>query len=453
MEMGPPKSELDNSNSLLQMHGSKSESNLFRSFTNGLNGASSSSMQSSLNTGQDQEVVLTSTFSTSDNNFQTPVRGATLFPKHSSRSRFQRSSSHIGSGGTPSSGPRSNPFDSQMSMDRLHLPTFSPSVFSIVVSPSQESTSSGSGGQFWSLDQQARLFPAQISDDSPWKQEAAVSKMDPEEEDKTQEAIDLYFSRHHKITSPEDSVPISVSSLHQRSILMESVGNSPNLIASDKSNLHDNMEQEKINNSSRCSSDLDSNVQSCVSTQTSLSFPPILPLEVEKVLAKYGLKDQENGENERVIQASASGWHSRRNNSRGEDSGQNLSNSTLRRKLFAGNIQGNDEMISDDDLDLDYNNHVKVLDDNDKENCESTAMLISPGKVCFTPNSQRLPSPNKSVSLISFFLKKYEKCQVFLYSYHGPLVQSQERKEGPDLSERPHLQDDLEKKMNSFLLC
>ncbi len=39
---------------------------------------------------------------------------------------------------TPSSGPRTNPFDSHLSVDRLHLPTCSPSVFSIVVSPSQE---------------------------------------------------------------------------------------------------------------------------------------------------------------------------------------------------------------------------------------------------------------------------------------------------------------------------
>ena len=398
MEMGPPKIELDSSNSLLQMHGSKSESNLFRSFTNGLNGGSS--MQSSLN-GGDQEIVLTSTFSTSDNNFQTPVRGATLFPSSrlpSSRSRFQRSSSHVGS--TPTSGPRSNPFDSQISMDRLHLPTCSPSVFSIVVSPSHESTSSSSG-QFWSLDQQARLFPAQISDDSPWKQDAAVSKMDPDEEDKTQEAIDLYFSRHHKITSPEDSVPISVSSLHQRSILMESVGNSPNLTAPpDKSNMHENNEQEKAD-SSRTSSDLD-NGQCSASTQTSLSFPPILPTELEKVLAKYGLLKDTTEEccNERVIHPSASGW-SRKSNSRGEE-GQNLSNSTLRRKLFAGIIADNDEMVSDDD-DFDYNNHVKILDDDDddKENCESTAMIMSPGKVCFTPNAQRLPSPNKSVSFNS----------------------------------------------------
>merc|ERR1711953_805655 len=113
MEMGPPKIELDSSGGNSLMHGSKSESNLFRSFTNGLNGGSS------INGGDGQEIVLTSTFSTSDNNFQTPVRGATLFPSSrlpSSRSRFQRSSSHVG--GTPTSGPRSNPFDSQISMDR-----------------------------------------------------------------------------------------------------------------------------------------------------------------------------------------------------------------------------------------------------------------------------------------------------------------------------------------------
>ena len=38
---------------------------------------------------------------------------------------------------TPS-GPRINPFESQLSTDLLQGPTFSPSVFSTVVSPSQE---------------------------------------------------------------------------------------------------------------------------------------------------------------------------------------------------------------------------------------------------------------------------------------------------------------------------
>jgi hypothetical protein len=56
-------------------------------------------------------------------------------------------------------------------------------------------------GRFWSVDQQAHLFPAQISDDSPWKQEA-ISRLDPEAENQTQEAIDLYFSRHsHQVHS------------------------------------------------------------------------------------------------------------------------------------------------------------------------------------------------------------------------------------------------------------
>ena len=48
------------------------------------------------------------------------------------------------------------------------------------------------------------LFPAKISDDSPWKQETANSQLDADTENSTQEAIDIYFSHHHKITSPED---------------------------------------------------------------------------------------------------------------------------------------------------------------------------------------------------------------------------------------------------------
>ena len=212
--------------------------------------------------------------------------------------------------------------------------------------------------------------------------------MDPEQEDKTQEAIDLYFSRHHKVTSPEDSVPISVSSLHQRSILMESVGNSPNLSAPEVSNVQDApMEHEKSNTSKTSSCDIDGQINS--STQTCMSFPPILPPEIEKVLAKYGIQDHDASSNSgRVLYASATGW-SRRNTSRGEDG--NLSNSTLRRKLFAGLIADSDEGASDDE-------NLEILNNDDKENCESTAMIMSPGKVCFTPNAQRLPSPNKSLS-------------------------------------------------------
>ena len=77
--------------------------------------------------------------------------------------------------------------------------------------------STASSGKFWSLDQQARLFPAQISDDSPWKQEAATSRLDKDTENRTQEALDLYFSRHHNVTTPEDVPLITASSLQNRS--------------------------------------------------------------------------------------------------------------------------------------------------------------------------------------------------------------------------------------------
>ena len=78
-------------------------------------------------------------------------------------------------------------------------------------------------GRFWSIDQQAMLFPAKISEDSPWKQETANSKMDADTENSTQEAIELYFSQHHKITSPDDP-PIRVIQSDRGSVLMQSNG-------------------------------------------------------------------------------------------------------------------------------------------------------------------------------------------------------------------------------------
>ncbi len=49
------------------------------------------------------------------------------------------------------------------------------------------------------MEQQASLFPAAISDDSPWKQANATSVLDPETENKTQEAINMYFSQNHQV--------------------------------------------------------------------------------------------------------------------------------------------------------------------------------------------------------------------------------------------------------------
>lgn len=71
------------------------------------------------------------------------------------------------------------------------------------------------------MDQQASLFPANISEDSPFKQANATSVLDPEMEDKTQEAINLYFSRHHDITSPEDPVGMVRNHRHDFEALLE----------------------------------------------------------------------------------------------------------------------------------------------------------------------------------------------------------------------------------------
>merc|ERR1711976_983179 len=90
-----------------------------------------------------------------------------------------------------------------------------------------------------------------------------------------------------------------------------------------------------------------------------------------------------------------------------EESQSNMSNSTLRRKLFAGMI-GDDETFDSEEEEEDSNERRYDMEDNNdeqnkenvnlKENCESTAMIVSPGKVIMTPTSQRIPSPNKSLS-------------------------------------------------------
>ena len=69
------------------------------------------------------------------------LRKATSCVAAVSSSSSAVSATSLGAPKTPNSGPRVNPFDSQISHDTLHLPTFSPSVFSTVLSPSQESVS------------------------------------------------------------------------------------------------------------------------------------------------------------------------------------------------------------------------------------------------------------------------------------------------------------------------
>ena len=81
------------------------------------------------------------------------------------------------------------------------------------------------------------LFPAKISEESPWKQETAMSMLDADTENSTQEAIDMYFSQHHKITSPEDMPKVNVKndrgSLsfqgNASQMTIEDIGGSPEL--------------------------------------------------------------------------------------------------------------------------------------------------------------------------------------------------------------------------------
>ena len=157
MEMGPPeessqegKNKTDKTSSLL-LHASKSESNLFSFHSDTNSRTCSLNTANSINANIEDMVTSTPAPPQNENDkmqnssFRTPQsaqRGHYLFRasntinSSSSGKRLTRSTSEVST--TPSSGMRFNPFDSQNSVDRLALPTFSPSVFSIVVSPSEE---------------------------------------------------------------------------------------------------------------------------------------------------------------------------------------------------------------------------------------------------------------------------------------------------------------------------
>merc|ERR1719186_1203442 len=130
---------------------------------------------------------------------RTPSSGTASSRSASSGSRSVKTLS------SSSSSTRWNPFDSQHSVDMMLHPTLSPNVFSTVISPSQDTESST--GRFWSIDQQAEMFPTTISDDSPLKQSIYVKNYSKDLENKTQEQIELYFAEHHAITSPQTCHP------------------------------------------------------------------------------------------------------------------------------------------------------------------------------------------------------------------------------------------------------
>jgi len=250
----------------------------------------------------------------------------TRTPSSGSGTPSARSSGSCGrSVRTPSSSSSStrwNPFDSQNSADMLH-PTLSPNVFSTVISPSQENDSSS--GRFWSIDQQAEMFPTTISDDSPLKQSIYVKNYSKDMESKTQEQIELYFKEHHVITSPPDLPPTG-----------------PLLV--DSPDLSYSQVEKKVNSTW---------------SQTVLTFPPILPPQVEQILKQYCTFQDP------VFTSST------------QEEANNLSNSTLRRKLF------NADMCSDSSR--------SPSPESSPPSPSSPLSLLTPGRVIHTPLTSKNP--------------------------------------------------------------
>jgi len=279
-------------------------------------------------------------------NYRTPLGSKMKTPSSGSSNS---NGSGVKSIKTPSSGSSStrwNPFDSHNSADNILNPTMSPNVFSIVISPSQESESSCSG-RFWSIDQQAEMFPAEISEESPFKQSIYIKNHCSEKENKTQEQIDLYFAEHHDITSPPDLPPTG-----------------PLMMGSpDASFGHCHVPNK-----------------TSAWTQTTLTFPPNLPPQVESILKQFcTFQDHQGGST---------------NNSLPHEEPSLLSNSTLRRKLFNADMNTSESSRSPS----------PSSDDGDS----APAILITPGKLLTTPVTCRstLPSDTWSSSPVRSGVRK-----------------------------------------------
>ncbi|XP_056636304.1 protein aurora borealis [Diorhabda sublineata] len=149
-----------------------------------------------------------------------------------------------------------NPFERRL-INRLHLPTFSPSVFGTVSTPKSEEKFK------WTIDDISSLKPADI-DEATISQH--VFEEDPLEESMVQQKIDEFFSEKVIVPSP-----------------MVHVARVP-LVADNSENLFQSTETREV-----CES----------STQTVLSLPPVLPAHIEEILKPYFLpiEDQRNVDN------------------------------------------------------------------------------------------------------------------------------------------------------------
>lgn len=167
-----------------------------------------------------------------------------------------------------------NPFKTDV--DLLEGHTCSPTIFTKTVS-------SESGEFTWSIDDISRINPAPIN--SPI--ELPEEKLEDHMEEKAQAAIERYFSLRHDIVSPISGPGQWIS---------PAASATP---ASSSTPCHGRSQR----------------VQD-VSTQTVLSFPAVLPPELETILKQYNIKIEE--ETDTIEDCNLS----------------NSNNSSLRRKLF-----------------------------------------------------------------------------------------------------------------------
>ena len=258
---------------------------------------------------------------------RTPSSGSSIKTPGSNERRSSRTPS------SASSGTRWNPFDSY---DRLHQqPTLSPGVFATVVSPSQDSESSS--GRFWSIEQQGDIFPTSISDDSPLKQSLLTRHHSKDLENQTQDQLDLYFKQHHTINSPPDLDPV-----------FHPVGNQLIDTPTSQDASYTQGEKRTVN----------------AWTQTSLTIPQNMPAELEALLRQFCTFHEPMGIVRNLSLEEASNVN-------------NLSNSTLRRKLFNGDAQVEEE--EEDDC---------VSSDSSDSPCRSPedfGPMVTPGRVIRTP--------------------------------------------------------------------
>nr|CAD7427052.1 unnamed protein product [Timema monikensis] len=207
----------------------------------------------------------------SKNNFQSPlIKNVHIYDSpvsrkgnilHQSSSYFKFLPRHSTPPSQLNNLPALNPFEKALT-DSLHMPVFSPSVFTNVVSPTQD------GQQFcWTIEDISILKPASIEQSA---EHVDHVESDPEVESRAQEAIHRFFQCHPVVPSPwGEPVPKVYPS---------------RCFEEDENKLkeeHFKFDEESKRKNNICLAKVN------VSSQTVLSLPPVLPREVEEVLKPF----------------------------------------------------------------------------------------------------------------------------------------------------------------------